>query len=33
MTTPPNHAAPGNGAMALLFQIQPLRRAVPEQYC
>ena len=27
-----NLAAPGNGAMAFLFQIQHLRRAVPEQY-
>ncbi len=25
-----NQAAPGNGTMALLFQIQHLRRAVPE---
>jgi len=28
----PNPAAPGNGAMALLCQIQHLRRAVAEQY-
>ena len=28
----PNPAAPGNGAMTFLFQIQQLRRAVPEQY-
>jgi hypothetical protein len=32
MTVPPNLTAPGNGAMALLFQIQHLRRPVPEQY-
>jgi len=30
--TPPNPTAPGNGARALRFQIQHLRRAVPEQY-
>jgi len=29
----PNHAASGNGAMTIRFQIQHLRRAVPEQYC
>ena len=29
---PSNPTAPGNGAMALLFQSQHLRRAVPEQY-
>jgi len=28
-----NPTAPGNGAMAIRFQIQYLRRAVPEQYC
>jgi hypothetical protein len=28
-----NLTAPGNGATALSFQIQGLRRAVPEQYC
>jgi len=31
-TRRPNATAPGNGAMALLLQIQHLRRAVPEQY-
>jgi len=30
--TRPNPTAPGNGARARRFQIQHLRRAVPEQY-
>jgi hypothetical protein len=30
---PPNPTAPGNGATALLLQIQYLRLAVPEHYC
>jgi len=31
--TKPNQAAPGNGAMMLLFQIGRVGRAVPEQQC
>ena len=29
----PNPAAPGNGAIAVLFHLEHHRRAVPEQQC